>query len=116
MIDPDLSVYAVPTRIVLHAEVYVLARSLQDARVQALKTDLAEHYSFDDEKFEVDELSHAKINDFMSITIMDTPTKESEPRLVDDYPPEDHPDYDESTDTVPDRALDGGFIANDNEK
>lgn len=111
MIDPDLSVYAVPTRIVLHAEVYVLARSLQDARVQAQKLDLAEHFVYDDEKFEVDDLPHAKINDFRSIGILDTPTKDSEPVLQPDYPVVDHPDYDADRDDIPDEPETEGMQA-----
>jgi hypothetical protein len=110
-LDPDVSVYAVPVRLEVHAEMYVLARSLQDARVQAAKQDLNDLFCYDDEHVDVDDVARVMIKDIATPQIVDTGMKESEPTLQPDYLVEDHPSYDPAEHDVKDEPDEDEGIA-----
>lgn len=93
-IDPDISVYAVPVTITLKAEVYVLGRSVVDARIEANKLDLEDIFYTDEESCYIDESARAKLLD-ADARMVDPTSRDGEPKPLKeaDYKPTEHPDY-----------------------
>lgn len=109
-VDPDVSVYAIPVKIDLKAEVYILARSAAEARIAAIKIDLDDLFSGDEQSYYIDEEARGSLVEVEAKWVTGE-TKEATPRILpeNEYKVMDHPDYNKADhDEVEEDAVDPG--------